>query len=522
MCISEQRLKLFLDGLAAFDNDSIITTAITREDFDFVRDSLIRCRELAVAKLESAITKLKGNDELNPALLGVSLLRVLHGTGLREVAHTRLLTWLMNPDEDHGFSIFLLQTFLSHIADGKWASDKTLKVTCIQAERKLSNNNKRIDIWIEGTVRPSDDITEHKWLVIIEAKVDSSESDGQLDAYKSEADMWFNKNTKIKPLLVFLTRGNDKEQANSDEAGEAWTSLSFKKLSELLWNSAKQNGKLDAPGIHMLRYYIAGILADVYGWNLPITHDKCASSKIYEKLNFLKSHQISTPNTKAPDNSPMKPSDRTLAIGNELKFYATFPEEMDLLVERDEEGNGVPSEHFDFLGQNLLTLVKKSRVIALHATEQAKVIIDGYAEKIKTITAIKIQRIKNQGEWVCKFKCSPNIGEAPSKRNLVFGLRICTIDNKLIALSWLWVRGVERYQIIKILNQGNENSLFVDVTPNERGWERTEFCFISENLLDIAKSKESLEDMINRLAKPILSISDKAWNELFKLSTKQG
>lgn len=230
---------------------------------------------------------------MNPAFLGISLLRILHGTGLRETAHTRLLAYFLNPIEIHGFERLLLRALISHITDEPWGKDCSLKLDSIQAERILSENGRRTDIWIEGTVQPSDFKTEQKWLVIVEAKTDSSESNEQLADYEIEADNWFKKDeNRLEPLFVFLTIDGGEGQTS---AKNDWLPLSFRDISELLWTAARNNE--DAPGVHILRHYISGILSDMYGWHLPIQAKTDDTANIYSMLGFLRPHDKYLPIT---------------------------------------------------------------------------------------------------------------------------------------------------------------------------------------------------------------------------------
>ena len=296
MCISkifeEKRLKSFLNELAKFESQKNVVKFIEPIDYSLIATSLNKCRKCATEKLRTTINELQIDDPLNPAFLGVSLLRILHGTGLRETAHTRLLTWLLNPREDHGFGLLLLRAFMSHIAgdENPWGKDESLKCTFIQAERMLSGKSRRTDIWIEGTVHPGDFEAERKWLVVVEAKVESSESDEQLAYYEKEANDWFQKNENnslepIEPLFVFLSIHGDEGQTVGDKD---WITLTFQVLSDLLWTAAKN--KKDAPGINILRHYITGILTDMYGWQLPIKPETDNSANIYSILGFLRPH----------------------------------------------------------------------------------------------------------------------------------------------------------------------------------------------------------------------------------------
>jgi hypothetical protein len=282
MMISENRIKEFLAELEHFKCQKESATSNNSLDYNKIEAIFKICRDNATKNLQTAISVMQEKDPDNPVFLGVSLLNILHGTGLRETAHTRLLTWFLNPKENHGFKLRLLQAFLAHITDEEWVMDSTLEVTAIHAERRLSVNGKRTDIWIEGKVHPADAKADLKWLVIVEAKVESTESVNQLPAYEEEATKWSKSNNndknKLEPLLVFLTSNNVKASRKK------WIPLTFKVLAELLWMAGKNEP--EAPGIHLLRHYISGIFSDMYGWRLPVIKSD-EPTDIYSLLDFL-------------------------------------------------------------------------------------------------------------------------------------------------------------------------------------------------------------------------------------------
>lgn len=282
MSISKARLNVFLSELDIFENNNISTKVDEPLD-SYIDISTIfeDCRDRAQRKLKISVSDIYREDPLNPIFLGVSLLKILHGTGLRETAHTRLLAWFFNPNENHGFDLCLLKAFLSNISDEPWARDETIEVTAIHAERKLSDGCRRTDIWIEGKVHPFDAEQDLKWLVVVEAKVEAGQSNFQLHDYAVEANRWFeNDEHKLKPLLVFLTLNFDEIQNSGDEM---WRQVTFKMLSEWLWTSAKS---INAPGVHLLRHYISGILSDMYGWQLPFK-ELDTRNDVYSMLGFL-------------------------------------------------------------------------------------------------------------------------------------------------------------------------------------------------------------------------------------------
>lgn len=204
------------------------------------------------------------------------------------------------------------------------------------------------------------------------------------------------------------------------------------------------------------------------------------------------------------------------AIGKELEFYTRFPEEMDLLSDSEEFSETVRG-HFDMPDDEYAALVSKVSEIVKGASSQAKAIADGYASKIKTIKAIKVLPITRQGSWRCKLDCLPKKGNPPSRSKVMTGLIICTHENQLTAFGWLWVRCVDRSRILEILKKDSENAVLLDVTPKGDAWDKHEICFIAEKILGVAENAESFDELVVRLAGPVLRITEERWSELFKL-----
>jgi hypothetical protein len=285
--ISTGQFKSFINELAIFKDKNSITREINSKKYDDIAACLIKGRSNAIKKLQSTITKMQNEDPLNPAFLGVSLFKILHGTGLRETAHTRMLTWLLNPQENHGFSYDILRAFLSTVTDENWVLDKSLTIIKVHAERRLSQSGRRTDIWLEGKVSPQDVKNELKWLVIVEAKVESFESEFQLSDYSKEAKKWFENSPtySIQPLLVFLTKDEIEIESNGDSD---WKQITFDQLADTIWRAAKLGA--NASGIHLVRHYLSGVLSDMYGWSLPITKSN-DQYDIYSTLSFLRTNR---------------------------------------------------------------------------------------------------------------------------------------------------------------------------------------------------------------------------------------
>ncbi len=227
-------------------------------------------------ELKNELAKLPKN---HPVRCPISLLGT-RGYGRLEVAHTRTLACLLNPKEAHGFGNALLDSLLRHLR-----KDRELPpfdVEEVDAERFYRNSDEedagRTDIWIELSWRKG--TNRKRWLVVIEAKVDASEGNEQLDRYGKEIKKWLaeHKGTGHEVYQIFLTREGDEATT-----GKRWKPLSFSNLVRVFCDTA--NSLTAKPGYHFLRFYLAGVLKDIL--DLPIGQGNGQQNQ-YKLLGFLK------------------------------------------------------------------------------------------------------------------------------------------------------------------------------------------------------------------------------------------
>lgn len=234
-----------------------------------------------------------GDKEISqhPAFQTISLLSVLDGTGLKETAHTRILSWIFHPDQTHGFGQAPIRSLLNHLFDTgqfPFSPHYIFSDIEVEAEHVLSDRSgKRIDFWITGLARKSIKGVPIKWLVVVEAKVDAFESLDQLGSYEREANKWATKSKKagdkyIDPIFLYLTR----EGKAAKRGKQNWMPITFEQLSGIIWDSIKDQE--DAHGFHLARYYISGVLAEVCEWPIPLPRSIVPSHQnTYSLLSFF-------------------------------------------------------------------------------------------------------------------------------------------------------------------------------------------------------------------------------------------
>jgi PD-(D/E)XK nuclease superfamily len=224
-------------------------------------------RSRVQCEVHDAIVQLPADD---PLCCPISLFGTMD-YGRLETAHTNALAWLLDPNKPHGFGDTLLRAVLAWHPDGGDA--KPLRNTRVSKEHSIFDVG-RLDILAEGSWNNDD--TPGSWVLVIEAKIDSSEGESQLAKY----DKWLAKYARGRQLLrVLLTANGILPEDGSDD----WKPLSFLELVQIL---RKPFASLrDTAGFSFLRLYLAGVLQDICGF--PAMHAE-NSADPYSLASYLK------------------------------------------------------------------------------------------------------------------------------------------------------------------------------------------------------------------------------------------
>jgi hypothetical protein len=245
-------------------------------DLKDLGEGLEKSRKYCDRTLNQALSKLPAH---HPVKCPISLYGAM-GMGRLEVAHTRTLAWMLNPNnKEHGFGDALLQSFWRHIrkcGDVPRAGVKNVHVE--RFHRNMGEDAGRTDIWIEGFWSEPNSAP---WLIVIEGKIDSAVDTRQLDRYSKEIDAWrHGHKVSRKDIHKVLLATKD---ALPEEAGNDWITLSFDELARFFLKTA-QSLRYKA-GYEFLRLYLAGVLHDILG--LPISRADVGRNP-YKLLEFLR------------------------------------------------------------------------------------------------------------------------------------------------------------------------------------------------------------------------------------------
>jgi hypothetical protein len=226
-------------------------------------------RSLTQEFVRTRLVKLSDDD---PLICPISLFRTMD-YGRLETAHTRTLAWLLNPKGEHGFGTTLLAALIRRLS-GEEYSD-ALRVQRVESEFLIDGSGAkgRLDILAEGTW---EDAERDGWVLVIEAKVDAWEGEGQLLKY----DTWLRSNAADREVFrVFLTPDTRAPETGDEE----WEALSYLELVRIF--RVVYEGLRHKPGFHLLRFYLAGVLQDVC--HLPRNIGQDASDP-YAVASYLK------------------------------------------------------------------------------------------------------------------------------------------------------------------------------------------------------------------------------------------
>lgn len=213
------------------------STEVSRKDFE---DLL----------LDPSFAKLKGWTE-TPNFI------TLAGLERKELFHSRMLEWLLDPNGNHGLQTLFLEAFLRLVVANDSVKDADpLDVLLMNTSSFwTAREQNRVDIRAV-----SDD--EH-FVLFIENKVDTIDHDEQLKRYRSTAEQQYPDYTKV---LVYLTPfGDEPSDANSSDG---WICVSYEDVSKAIESAledAQRKGGLSKESEVIIGSYLDVIRREIMG-----------------------------------------------------------------------------------------------------------------------------------------------------------------------------------------------------------------------------------------------------------------
>jgi hypothetical protein len=251
--IQVSRCRFLADLKAVFESEG----SVDPESYiPLLSARLNEVRSQSIRRMEDYLSTIPEDD---PLRCPISLFGTL-GLGRLETAHTNALAWLLHPRKDHGLGIHLLDALLSHLI--KTDDYTQVQVTELLPEYRIVFGNEylgRLDVFGTGTWVASNGASTN-WLLAIEAKIDASEGDKQLENY----DKWLDAYCADQQVFrVFLTP----EGRHPEAEVSGWHPLSFLDLVRVFRKPFEV--LRDRTGFYFLRYYLTGILKDICRWRIP-------------------------------------------------------------------------------------------------------------------------------------------------------------------------------------------------------------------------------------------------------------
>ena len=168
-----------------------------------------------------------------------------------EIRHSNVLSWLLTPNENHGLGDSILKGFIQYVVTNFYDENdpsifSTLLMDChdfvIQREWRY------IDILATSS--------EHKFLLAIENKIDSSEHDDQLNRYKKILDTTY---PGYKAMYIYLSPSGD-ESSDPDN----WCLMGYQDVLNII--EAERTKKKLLPEVELLvDNYIQTVRRDIVG-----------------------------------------------------------------------------------------------------------------------------------------------------------------------------------------------------------------------------------------------------------------
>ncbi|MGN0845964.1 MAG: PD-(D/E)XK nuclease family protein [Kiritimatiellia bacterium] len=210
--------------------------------------------------LRDFLTNISCLDPIENSIGRVSIFDVL-GMARNEIRHSRVLRWLLDPNENHGLGSLFLRAFLQRVCMA--GGDALDLLTADLDTFSVFHEYKHIDLLLVSRASGI--------VVAIENKVDSSEHDNQLKRYEDVLRTDFPAN-KFKWVFVYLTPDGD------DASRPDWLPIPYWKIVEVIEYCRRQ--KVLAPDVALMIEHYQNLLTREF-MNKDDMADIC--NKIYKE-----------------------------------------------------------------------------------------------------------------------------------------------------------------------------------------------------------------------------------------------
>jgi len=198
-------------------------------------------------KLDSFLVDNPELETLNAKLAQFNLFRILK-IERAEIRHSNVLAWLLDPKETHGLGAAFLRRFLSRILIENEGVDVPFTPARVELMRledvEVFRERDNIDIFVHSRLG--------RWVLLIENKIRSRESDRQLKKYIDLTRKNFPRHAFIP---VYLTLEGDDPSEEGKQEG--YVSVSYNTVLEVAERIVEQNrSRIPTDAATLLDHYL--------------------------------------------------------------------------------------------------------------------------------------------------------------------------------------------------------------------------------------------------------------------------
>ena len=166
-----------------------------------------------------------------------------------EIRHSNMLSWLLNPNENHGLGDSVIRGFIQYVVTS-FSDDKDIFDTLLMDSHDFSVQREWHNIDVIATS------TTEKFVLCIENKIDSKEHSNQLNRYRKQIEETF---PDYKKMYIYLSPEGI-EASDSDN----WCSMSYADVLAIV-ETARNKAKLLPEAQLLIDNYIDTIRRDIVG-----------------------------------------------------------------------------------------------------------------------------------------------------------------------------------------------------------------------------------------------------------------
>jgi len=123
-----------------------------------------------------------------------------------ELRHSNMLAWLLDPEESHGLSDFFLRRWLMLVLHEAEDQERDLGLDPVEVDTEPFTRVEVLREWHHIDVLVKIRLKDEEWVIVIENKVNSTQSKDQLVRYRTDVERIYPNARKV---FLFLTKSTE-------------------------------------------------------------------------------------------------------------------------------------------------------------------------------------------------------------------------------------------------------------------------------------------------------------------------